>query len=184
MKGATKRKKFTEQDWLVLGLKMLGKFGPDGLTIERLCTSAKRTKGSFYHHFKDHDAFLSALMLHWRAAHTDELINATSGKKTAAAEQLIVLNDLAAALDPAVEIGVRRLAATSSTAAKIVAAADQARVAHLAKLHAVRTGMSRAEARQIGEIEYACFIGAMLVWPRRSRQDFARFGRKLASLIG
>ncbi len=30
------------------------------MTIEALCTAADRTRGSFYHHFQDHGAFVEA----------------------------------------------------------------------------------------------------------------------------
>ena len=60
--------------WLVLGLAQLSAHGPDGLRIEPLCAAAARTRGSFYHHFQDHDAFIAALLDHWRDWITDGVI--------------------------------------------------------------------------------------------------------------
>ena len=42
-------------DWLALGLERLAAEGPRALRLENICAAAGRTRGSFYHHFRDHD---------------------------------------------------------------------------------------------------------------------------------
>lgn len=48
-----------------MAVKVLGELGPEGLTVNRLCTRLGVTKGSFYHHFADFDAFVVQLLSAW-----------------------------------------------------------------------------------------------------------------------
>ena len=102
-------KRFNKADWLDFALQVLAKNGPDGLSIERLCKSAKRTKGSFYHHFADQQRFVAELLTPWQRHNLHEPIAGSSQGDVP--ERLASLNKLAAGIDPRVEIGLRRLAA-------------------------------------------------------------------------
>ena len=51
-----------QRDWLVEGMDMLANAGSMSITIERLCSRLAVTKGSFYHHFTDMDAYKTALL--------------------------------------------------------------------------------------------------------------------------
>ena len=66
-------------DWLEQGLQLLSTEGPQHLKIDTLCHVLGVTKGSFYHHFKHHAAYVSALLEHWRANYTQQLIHAVAG---------------------------------------------------------------------------------------------------------
>ena len=55
----------SKQDWLEVGLKTLGEFGENGLTIERLTGTLGVTKGSFYHHFRNVEDFREQLIAFW-----------------------------------------------------------------------------------------------------------------------
>jgi AcrR family transcriptional regulator len=52
-------------DWLGAGLDILVKEGISGVKVQRLCERLGVTKGSFYWHFDDLDAFLSELARRW-----------------------------------------------------------------------------------------------------------------------
>ncbi len=51
-----------QRDWLLAGLQMLASEGSGSITIEHLCTRLAVTKGSFYHHFADVNAFKTHLL--------------------------------------------------------------------------------------------------------------------------
>jgi AcrR family transcriptional regulator len=166
--GSHDRTRFHRADWLVLGLRLLAEAGPEGLTIDRLTALAGKTKGSFYHHFQDQPAFIKALLDHWREAHTGHLIrqvNETPGARA----RIKTLDRLASELDFAVEIAVRRLAATEPLARQIVEEVDRQRIAYLAELTAAGLGISKESALAVAEVEYAAFVGAQLIFGHKAK---------------
>jgi AcrR family transcriptional regulator len=52
-------------DWITAGLELLGEDGIGGVKIQKLCDRLGVTKGSFYWHFTDLDAFLGAMAKHY-----------------------------------------------------------------------------------------------------------------------
>src|SRR5690606_35575219 len=107
------------EDWVELGLSLLAKHGPEALTIERLTDAAKKTRGSFYHHFEDHQAFLAAIGAHWFEREIEGKIadidmRAVGGKRREAVERD------AAGIDHALERELRRLAANEPSIADLV----------------------------------------------------------------
>jgi AcrR family transcriptional regulator len=52
-------------DWITAGLQLLGEEGIGGVKIQKLCDRLGVTKGSFYWHFTDLDAFLGAMAKHY-----------------------------------------------------------------------------------------------------------------------
>ncbi len=57
--------RFGREDWLALGRAILATEGSSSLTIEALTARAGKTRGSFYHHFRDRAAFVAALAEAW-----------------------------------------------------------------------------------------------------------------------
>lgn len=174
--------RFSRDDWLVLGLAQLSAHGPDGLRIEPLCAAAARTRGSFYHHFKDHDAFIAALLDHWREWNTDGVIEMVeleaeiSGKRGR-------LNALAAGLDQQMEVALRRFAATNPQAGAAVAEVDETRIAYLARLNEDELGVEAPRARMLAEIEYAAFIGFQHLFPNADEARLIEIGETLERMI-
>lgn len=64
-------RRLTADDWIQAGFAILIDGGPDALRIGRLCEQLDVTKGSFYWHFSDMQAYRSALADAW-AARGDE----------------------------------------------------------------------------------------------------------------
>ncbi|HUR78580.1 MAG TPA: TetR/AcrR family transcriptional regulator [Acidimicrobiales bacterium] len=52
-------------DWITAGLELLAVDGIGGVKIQKLCDRLGVTKGSFYWHFTDLDAFLGAMAKHY-----------------------------------------------------------------------------------------------------------------------
>lgn len=145
------RARLRKSDWLDLGLESLASEGPDSLTVDRLCTRSGRTRGSFYHHFEDAEAYLDALAHRWAQCSTDELIARTP-------DSFSTLRDLASRLDPVLELEMRRLAARKPGLQPIVETVDRQRVAHLAALHQ-RRSPAPGDAGVRAELDYAVYLG-------------------------
>ncbi len=155
--------RFRREDWLALGLRQLVKDGAAGLTVEQLCAAADRTRGSFYHHFADHDAFVQALMEHWKSIHTDAVIAGVEASPPADRPQS--LHALASHLDHRLDVAVRRFAAAHPVAADMVRQVDDARLSFVASLYRSQ-GRDRPEtADTLARLEYALFVGSQVLWP-------------------
>ena len=157
-------KRFRKGDWLALGLAQLVAEGAAGLTVERLCEAARRTRGSFYHHFADHDAFLRDLLARWRTLHTDDVIAAVEAEGDGP-NRPQTLHDLAIRLDHKLDLAIRRFAYANPIAAEQVRAVDDTRLGYLTKLYRETAGTTEAEASALARLEYAAFVGAQILWP-------------------
>ena len=175
-------KRFSRENWLSLGLRRLSEAGPSALTLEALCAAAEKTRGSFYHHFADHGVYLRAMLEHWRAQSTVAVIDETN-RARGSADRLNKLNELSLALDEKAELGVRRLAGGQAELAEVVAAVDRDRVAYLASLYAAYAGLTNERAERLAEVEYAAFIGHMLIWPGASPARRSAAARTFSELV-
>lgn len=123
--------RFRKENWLTLGAKLLAEEGPGALTIDRLTAVALRTRGSFYHHFEDRDAFVRAMMERWRAHVIDE-----AGKRYEQAqspnELRRLMREQPMALDHKFERALRRFAASEPIVRQAVAEVDAKRIEGLA----------------------------------------------------
>ncbi len=63
-----------EGDWTKAALKVLAEQGIDAVRVEALAKILSITKGSFYWHFKDREALLSAMLDDWRRRATSDII--------------------------------------------------------------------------------------------------------------
>jgi AcrR family transcriptional regulator len=60
--------------WIEAGLRALATGGPDAVRVDQLAKALGTTRGSFYWHFADRDALLTALLDTWERAAIDEVI--------------------------------------------------------------------------------------------------------------
>lgn len=168
--------RFSRQAWLELGLDQLRAMGPAGLTVDQLCGAAGRTRGSFYHHFEDHDAFIRALMEWWKTRNTDDLIDqALQQERTV--DRFETLNTLTAALDHHLEARVRQLAQSQPAAAEIVSQVDEIRISFVAALYKEFDRNTAKTARRFAQLEYAVFVGMQMIWPDRPAKELESLGK-------
>ena len=67
-------KKVDKNQWFIVGLDVLEKEGFARITIDNLCGLLQITKGAFYHHFKNIDGYINALMKYWLSRNTIQII--------------------------------------------------------------------------------------------------------------
>jgi AcrR family transcriptional regulator len=148
--------KVTRRDWCAAGLTILRDHGHQALTIERLCAALNKSKGSFYHHFADLDAYLAALLELWTQELTERPIE-ISTRETSPAKRGARLDAAVRELDQALDLAVRAWSRSDARARQAMAAVDQRRVDYLEELH---RGRGHAKARTLAELEYAAFVGS------------------------
>jgi AcrR family transcriptional regulator len=149
--------RFTRTDWLELATRLLAEEGPSGLVIERLTEAAGRTRGSFYHHFESRDAFLAALIEHWRDKVMEQIAQAYRDDPSPAAIKAL-LRQSPETLNHRFEREVRRLAASEPVVRAGLKRVDEERICGTVFLRGlVRQGAEDPEAMAI--IQYAVLVG-------------------------
>ena len=168
-------KRYSNYDWILKGFDVLKRQGPSSLTIDTLCQTANKTRGSFYFHFESMDAYFEGLANNWLEEFTTPIIATTPTTHG----RLDLLNLLAIRLDLELESGVRRLSEKQDIIRPIVHKADHLRIEWLAQLYAAAGTYSQDQAKDLAEIEYAAFVGFRLINPdltaSRSRELYDAF---------
>ncbi len=142
-------------DWCDAGLALLRDEGMPALTVDRMCTVLERTKGSFYHHFRDLDAFLTMLLVRWEDTLTEAPI-AVAGAAPEPNQRAARLDEAVAQLDHRLDVSVRAWALRDQRARAAVARVDARRIAYLTELHAAA---GAENARAAAQLEYVAFLG-------------------------
>lgn len=165
--------RLTRVGWLQLALRRLTDAGPEALRLDAICAAAGKTKGSFYHHFPDHDAFLLAVTDHWIEVQTDSLTDRFCNETMREAD-LRVLMQSVLELDMRLEAAIRHLAETHDGVAARVRETDMRRVAISADIYARRFGLDPDRARDLAKVDYGAFLGLSLIDPEMSDEEHLR----------
>lgn len=158
------KRRYGKPDWIDLGLQELAARGPEAVKLEAICKAAKLTRGSFYHHFEDHESFLIGLAEHWLATQTTDVADAID-LDTSPMEQGAGLNKAAMSIDYRLELGIRELARRLPAIDGIVKQADAVRLDVVRTLYQRRYGIEKEIAESLAFIEYAAFSGIILLDP-------------------
>lgn len=168
-------------DWCAAGLVLLRDEGVDAVTVDGLCQRLQRTKGSFYHHFRDLDAYLAALLARWEEELTEAPIReagqeADPGRRGARLDSAV--RDLDHGLDGAVRAWARRDPRARAAMARV----DRRRIDYIAALY---RESGRRQPRLLAELEYAAFVGAQALGLFATPTRAARLGKALRlALLG
>jgi AcrR family transcriptional regulator len=146
-------------DWLDTGLELLAAGDRRSLTLERLCEQLGRTKGSFYHHFRDMPTYQLELLERWQRRHTEALIDDAQTVRDPRARSERLRARVAAA-DLRLERAIRAWAQVEPIAKAAVTAVDERRIAYLSELALARLG-DPTRAKIVARIEYAAFVGSV-----------------------
>ncbi|MBX3504646.1 MAG: TetR/AcrR family transcriptional regulator [Parvibaculum sp.] len=171
-------RRWKREQWIEFGIRQLARQGPAALTVDRLCESAKLTKGSFYHHFPSVDAFLLAIGARWRETETDAIAKDALACITAA-ESLKKLSSLSDSVDHRLELGVRTLAAGNRKLRDLVNKADAAREAIIATLLERAYELESDEAARAARLFHSLHLAALL----RAPSDVGDFSRGPARFL-
>lgn len=158
---AGRPKKVKEETWVATARRALIEEGVVGLKVDRLATRLGVTRGGFYHHFKDRDALIEALLAQWRAAcrfTPPSTAHETAAEAASWFETFSHWLIEEALYDHAFDMAVREWARSEERAASAIAEADAERIATIARLF--RTlGYAEPEATIRGRVFYYHQIG-------------------------
>ena len=151
-----------KENWIECGLELLGNEGVSAITIERLTQALGVTKGSFYHHFKNIQAFKEALLDAWETDST-VIIRAIETK----GDPFRVLKGLLGEYEkrsPLPEIAIRAWAVTDPLPREYMTRLDALRITFIAKLLGKILGTKkRGEAAAL--VLYTATVGSLMSHP-------------------
>ena len=163
-------KKVDKEQWFVVGLDVLAKDGFARITIDNLCGLLQITKGAFYHHFKNIDGYIDALMKYWLEVNTFEFIREVD-KLNDTTEQLQKLGDMAAYSSIRDESVIRAWGYSNPIVRSYVSQADTIRLAYAAKLNEAN-GLNVKQAMDMAVLQYSLLIGMQQVCSDLSPEQF------------
>jgi AcrR family transcriptional regulator len=169
--------RLTPQDWIDFGVKTLARAGADALKADVLARSLGVTRGSFYWHFADLDAFHGRVIARWKQVATEAII-ADIERYGSREERLDALLRHAFGGRATVEIRMRAWAESNAAAARALAEIDRQRRAYIERL-LIEQGVAPALAATRTQVLYWTYLGAAL---SRSRLTGARLDRMVAEL--
>lgn len=176
------RKRLKRRDWLDLALAALSEDGPDALKLDAVCARAEVTRGSFYHHFKDHEAFLIAVGEHWLQRQTGAVIDGVD-PVTLDADDRAAVNAQVMQIDFRLELAMRELGRRVPAVARIVSNADGRRLAFTAKVYEARFDLDPDSAMRAARLEYAAFLGSFMLDVEIASKDQTALGTLFEAMV-
>ena len=159
--------------WLNAGFSVLKQTGASGLTIDALTAAMGRTKGAFYHHFKNREDFSRQLLELWEERQANEIIR-ISKQKTTFDEINQTLIDLSEkAMDPKIEVAVRAWALQDPLAREFQERIDRHRVAFLEDMFRLITS-DREQSERFALIRYCFYIGSHQIIPALGEGEYRK----------
>ena len=144
------------------------------------------TKGSFYWHFKDRQALLTAVLERWKEGRIRDIEKTTAVMPGKERDQLHFAIEVYGASrnrkGMAIELAVRDWARHDAQAAAIVESVDLYRLDCTRKL-LVSTGMSDAEAKSRSLLLYACVFGLSLMHYTHFDDNLSDLKQRIAERI-
>ncbi|MGY5124565.1 TetR/AcrR family transcriptional regulator [Streptomyces nigrescens] len=162
------RRHLTPQDWSTAALRAMARGGVAAVSVNALAGELGTTRGSFYWHFKDRDALLTAALEMWEQDTTTALISEL-GAMTDPRQRLTALFTTALGqesingLEPAIVAH-----ADLPAVAPVLRRVTERRIGYLTDLY-TDLGLAPAPARRQAVAAYAAFLGWLEL--RRSACD-------------
>jgi AcrR family transcriptional regulator len=138
------------------------------------------SRGSFYWHFRDVDAFRAAVLARWREVATERVIADLDALADDAAAVPYLLRRAFRAR-PSLEVAVRGWAAHDAAARKAVRAIDQRRLSYI-EILLKRSGSPAQTARARAQILYWAYLGFLLSDKPLGRKEQDRIIEELIRL--
>lgn len=157
----------TAREWLQAGIEMVTAEGRGALKLEALCTRLGRTRGSFYHHFRDLAEYRARLLDFYRREGTLQIIEIVDRESTPRArlERLLgLIVELSSAPERNPEPAIRAWALQDGEVRAAQEAIDGRRMEYVAQLLA-GMGAGPDRARLLSELLYALLVGCEQMQP-------------------
>lgn len=159
--AATENGRLSRDAWIAAALETLVRGGVERVKILPLAEALGVTRGSFYWHFADRAELLDTLLELWTQKNTRGIVAQAARGGQSIVDSVLGVFELwvdSARFDPKLDFAVREWARRSPHVHRVVEAADDERVAALARMFR-RAGYRRKEAFIRARILYYMQIG-------------------------
>jgi AcrR family transcriptional regulator len=157
--GATTRRRLSRADWVVAALAAIAEGGLAAVAVEPLAQRLGTSKGSFYWHFENRDALLTAALAHWEERYTAVVTAENTQAAADPVRRLRLLIRRVAALAETDSVYVALIATAGHPAvAPVLTRITEHRLAYTATLFR-EIGFSAQEARYRSLLAYTAHLG-------------------------
>lgn len=163
-------KKLTRECWIKAGFDVLDTEGHTRFSSEHIARNLNVTRGSFYHHFKNREDYVRALLSRWEIEYTESML-AHANEGHTLDDILKKYLDAASQKHPSREVAIRAWALNDPIVAEYQHRVDETRLAFVtAKLD--RLFIPRRYTTMMGKLIHLCFIGGQMSGDRHNSQEF------------
>jgi AcrR family transcriptional regulator len=156
--------RLTLNDWTDLGLRTLEDEGFTALRVDRLARKLGVSRGSFYWHFADVEAYEAAILARWR-----ELVLAALDTPMARSkpplERLSEMMTRSMQSQRRVEMAMRAWATTRPALAQALTQIDERRISYMRELVGL-CGVAAQNTLPVAQIVYWTYLGHAIAGPR------------------
>jgi AcrR family transcriptional regulator len=170
----------SRRDWLTEGMALLEAMGAEALTIETLAKRLGVTKGSFYHHFKNHQDFKKSLLVFYEEERTLQIIQVA---EKATSPQAKLERILQATLQPSqLEVALRAWALQDDLVREYQQRIDQQRIAYLEEVISALID-DHSHAARMAQLLYSVYVGSQQIIPPIQGDDLAYLYREVQHML-
>lgn len=162
--------RLSKQHWIDAALRAMASGGADAVRVERLAETLRVTKGSFYWHFEDRKALLTALLVAWQAQATNDIITRVEADGGDAGARLRNLFSIVAQSDGRLDQAIRTWGLQDASARSALRQVDQRRLAYLDGLFR-DLGFAPADATARARLVYHALIGQFMIGAPSTRAE-------------
>lgn len=160
--NAEERQNLSAADWVAAALDAMATGGLEAVAVEPLARQLGVTKGSFYWHFPNREALISAVLQHWERQETDDII-ARAGEAEDAYDRIVRVFKAANASYRSGRLYLALAAASDHSAVgEVVRRVSERRLAYLYECY-LALGLSSEAARRWSTFAYATFMGNLQI---------------------
>ncbi len=176
------KKKINKTAWFDEGFKILKASGAAGLTIENLTKGLNKTKGSFYHHFKNRDDYSEKLLKFWEEKQTFDIVKISQEKKTFQGVNEKLLELSRKNLDPELEVAIRAWALREPLARVFLERIDNQRMGFLRQMFSLITD-DTDKVETISYVRYCFYIGSQQIIPAMGNKKYTTILQTLIDMF-
>lgn len=174
----------TKQDWIDSSLKLVSKYGADTLKIDVLCKKLKVTKGSFYHHFKNHKIFIAEILEYWYKTFTLDIINQIKEHQDNPIKQIELLDEIIYSKDLNIEIEFRAWGLRNKSVLPYMEKIDKERILVIKNIQEkLNPNSDKKTNENMATYIYCQFIGSLFIQPKLSREKQKELDNFFLNLI-
>jgi AcrR family transcriptional regulator len=151
-------KRLSARDWIEAAMEAIVEGGVAAVAVEPLAARLGTTKGSFYHHFQNRDALITAALEHWEREQTEALLPGFSLIPDPAERLRAIMAAALADRQGAIRDAVLVTSATHPLVKPVVARVTERRLSYMAQT-LTEAGLTPDLARRRVLLLYSSYLG-------------------------